>query len=889
MTEIFNKLLIDLLKTMARVYDFLIKIAEGTDVSKFAGPIEDMVSTLYILAGVFMLFRITVTFINMLIDPDKVSDKNAGAGKTLTNVIVTIVLLILFQPGGFIYSELSRLERAMLGTPGTENTGFISRLVNVKETAEGNNSIGNNIVFEENETTKIPFVENVYADEPLTCYFVKKVAHLTSADSHGIVKLTFYPNKVNGAVEIKGADSNYKGYVKSWVGTKETSEVIYGEEITFKNFYGTSYKVPVGTAGANDPFIDSFPNDCGSITLRMGGNANLSTNSSPVYLVNDNWGQNLKSWNAETSTGTSKLDTALADYLQYLNKNQSTTGNNTDSISNFEDVKGKTEENGGYATNAEKFANGIAATIYSCNDVGEFKDLFGPVNSEISKEDKDKCETMQKNIMNQKFSDITDQINSETMSADFIIGIILVIGFIIFLTILCVDVIIRNFKLVLLQMIAPIPIINGIDPKDKMRGEWMKMYFQTYFILFVYLFAIKLVSALMVIDITQFMENESILGSGLVQIFYIIALLVFAKMAPNLVMKIFGISSDASSFKQIGGMLKGAALATGGVALLGGVAGARGIKNTMAEWKKTTDANGNALSTTKRAINTAGVGMASLGTAAGAMIYGGTAGAKGKMFAASKAFIDRDEQIQQQKAEGLTFMDRMAMGIAGATGIAIAGNGKQAEEQIKASQNVQSKIKALKDYALGEVQKKGHVIDATTLKTDFFQEVRDKEGNLLFTGISAKDSQVQITRKSDLEVGIDMKTEYNNLEIISNMSVDDYKNSAFKIIGANGKAIEDYSEALRFQQRRVVALEDYAVADRINTDRGPEMTQTIQGYNDAVDESKLAGVEFARVEVGKVNSKTISSIKDSAIDKQMEIAKENEKNLARQKYMGKKQ
>lgn len=44
-----------------------------------------------------MLFRITISAVNMLINPDEISDKNAGGSKLITNIIVTIMLLFYYN------------------------------------------------------------------------------------------------------------------------------------------------------------------------------------------------------------------------------------------------------------------------------------------------------------------------------------------------------------------------------------------------------------------------------------------------------------------------------------------------------------------------------------------------------------------------------------------------------------------------------------------------------------------------------------------------------------------------------------------------------------------------------------------------------------------------
>lgn len=649
----FNFILVSLLRTMAMVYDFMVSLASGTSVSNFTDPIKDIVGVLYTLAGVFMLFRITISFINMLIDPDKINDKNGGPSKILTNVIITILLLILFQPSGFVYKELSRFEKAMIGNG--QNGGFIGRLISV----DGSEQFSSPKIKkgEEDYEIKVPFIENVSAAENLTCYFVKSTTTGAPSNAHGIVKLTFYSNKVSGSTEIIGANDKYNAYVMSSAGS--TEKLSTGQTVTFKSYYGNgTYTVPkVGAPGSFDAFIDGFPKSCSSIKLRMASNSNILVNNAPAYITSDNYLQNGgKSWIGDSSVGYGSLDTAVEHYLNLLDKNNISVKNDSAdaSITDIENLQDEFKKAGGVQTGPQIFANAVAQSFYTCNSAGDSKNIFGPVNSTISEEDEKECALKAKNIVNQKNSDIVGLIDKEVMNADFIIGIILTIGFIVFLGILCVDVIIRNFKLVLLQMIAPIPIICGIDPKDKMRSQWFKMYFSTYAILFVYLFAIKLVSVLLIIDIKQYMPKTSIFQSAIVEIFYLIALLVFAKMIPSMISKIFGISADASSFKQIGGMLKGAALGAAGAAAVGTSALARtGVKSVQA-WRGAAPGEKGANALKSKLSQAAKVAVPGVAGIAGALAYGAGSGAKGKPLNALSQYTAKQNKKDQLELDGST-------------------------------------------------------------------------------------------------------------------------------------------------------------------------------------------------------------------------------------------
>ncbi len=152
----------------------------------------------------------------------------------------------------------------------------------------------------------------------------------------------------------------------------------------------------------------------------------------------------------------------------------------------------------------------------------------------------------------------------------------------------CIDIAIRIIKLAFLEIIAPIPIISYMDPKESasngMLSRWGKECFSTYASLFIRLatiylvfFMISVVSdrMLMVKDGVSnlYLNNEAPEGlmAVMVVVFVIIGLLMFAKQVPSLIESIFGIKASGS-FNSIGGIFKNAAVA-GTAGLIGGTIG----------------------------------------------------------------------------------------------------------------------------------------------------------------------------------------------------------------------------------------------------------------------------------------------------------------------------
>jgi len=164
-----------------------------------------------------------------------------------------------------------------------------------------------------------------------------------------------------------------------------------------------------------------------------------------------------------------------------------------------------------------------------------------------------------------------------------VVGIILVI--IIFL--MTIKVGIRTFKLFLLEMLAPIPVMSYIDPKSAKDGafaSWTKQLLTTFLDLFVRLGVIYIVLFLLSALATDNLLDPATLPTnavrkGYLMVFLIIALLMFAKDAPNFIKDALGIKHD----KDTSGFLAGATglIAGGATGALSGAISGRGIRGAI--------------------------------------------------------------------------------------------------------------------------------------------------------------------------------------------------------------------------------------------------------------------------------------------------------------------
>lgn len=150
------------------------------------------------------------------------------------------------------------------------------------------------------------------------------------------------------------------------------------------------------------------------------------------------------------------------------------------------------------------------------------------------------------------------------------------------LIVLTIEVSVRIFKLIILQVTAPIAIVTTIDggTKSKTFQSFYKTYISVYTGLFIRVLVVYLVSAL----VNMFAQNLDSLNIGVssssligkfVLIVIIVSLFTFAKKIPSFIDKALNLNSSgdgegAAGFK---GLMKGMGAAVGlGVGALGGMA-----------------------------------------------------------------------------------------------------------------------------------------------------------------------------------------------------------------------------------------------------------------------------------------------------------------------------
>lgn len=108
-------------RTLFYFLDFAVYWAVGVlfqliiDLSKFnlfsASVIKDFANRIYVILGIIMIFKLMISFIQMLIDPDRMNDKENGVGGILKRVIISMVLIVMV---GSIFDFAMDLQEKLL-------------------------------------------------------------------------------------------------------------------------------------------------------------------------------------------------------------------------------------------------------------------------------------------------------------------------------------------------------------------------------------------------------------------------------------------------------------------------------------------------------------------------------------------------------------------------------------------------------------------------------------------------------------------------------------------------------------------------------------------------------------------------------------------------------
>ena len=113
--RILTKWAAGLYRSIAAIYTDMLNLVDTFNDSPLSNALNSISGNVYVLVGVFMLFRIGVSLLNYLVDPSKLDDKKVGGGQLVTHILISIVLLLSLN---FVFKWTNDLQTVLLERDG---------------------------------------------------------------------------------------------------------------------------------------------------------------------------------------------------------------------------------------------------------------------------------------------------------------------------------------------------------------------------------------------------------------------------------------------------------------------------------------------------------------------------------------------------------------------------------------------------------------------------------------------------------------------------------------------------------------------------------------------------------------------------------------------------
>ena len=330
----------------------------------------------------------------------------------------------------------------------------------------------------------------------------------------------------------------------------------------------------------------------------------------------------------------------------------------------------------------------------------------------------------------------------------------------------CLDLGVRAVKLAFYQLIAPLPIMLRIVPKqEKMFNNWLKCTLSTYFEVFVRLTVIYIITYLaskIFASDTFVFEQLGMFGKAIV----VMGLVAFAKQAPKLIGEVTGIKSDGLKLGIRDKLAAGGALTAGAVIGGGLVAG---LRNGVNAYKGAEGGKGKKIAAAFRS------GLAGAGSGA---IRSGYGARNAKTFAdVKKSINDGATAANKKAAKRANFKKNHAQGY------------KAAYDSSKATTRRGKIVDALKGGVIG-----GHIYNAGESVAQYFGLINNIDSARAETQIAADFTKAakSISSTADDYIGKHLDQFYDKSEygveaakLVEKMSLAKQKKKSFEAILTN--------------------------------------------------------------------------------------------------------
>jgi hypothetical protein len=220
---------------VGNVYDLLLRIARTTIFN--SDTIDGFYTRIYALIGIFMLFKVTISLINYILNPDDFNDKEKGVANISKRIIISLVMLVIVP---FVFREAYELQTIILedntllalvfGTP----TGTEDELSNTYKL----DSAGDKMKFVLMYTFFQPNYNELYDESGATQLASCAITYDYNDDGSIVFSEGKYTLNEECFGTYSDSDDKYTGstYQSFW-GTKDDLYQTYAQGVARQNFY----------------------------------------------------------------------------------------------------------------------------------------------------------------------------------------------------------------------------------------------------------------------------------------------------------------------------------------------------------------------------------------------------------------------------------------------------------------------------------------------------------------------------------------------------------------------------------------------------------------------------------------------------------------------------
>ena len=88
-----------------KLYSLILKLG---DINLFSGDkFQALTNRVFMFAGIFMLFKLAISVINYVLDPDKLANSQSGAQKVVIRILIVLALLTSYDA---IFSQALKFQ-----------------------------------------------------------------------------------------------------------------------------------------------------------------------------------------------------------------------------------------------------------------------------------------------------------------------------------------------------------------------------------------------------------------------------------------------------------------------------------------------------------------------------------------------------------------------------------------------------------------------------------------------------------------------------------------------------------------------------------------------------------------------------------------------------------